>query len=362
MDEKVLVTGASGYIAMHVINILQSERYHVIATTDTQEKANRISSAFEHYYPYAVLDVVIIKDVTSQTAFGEVFEKHQDIQHVIHTSPAAPVGEERHTVEAEYLIPATEGTKNVLESIRVHGHNVKTVVVTSSFSALMDLDNAADPGCVISEKSWNPITWEEAHNIESKAYAASKKIAEQLVWKFYEDNKDSIKFTLTTVNPPYVFGPHVFEWGLELGAWNTTAKFIDRALNLSPSDQGPFIKPRGICCDVRDAALLHVLPLRNPNLAGHRLFPVNGTGIKQHSYEDGKFNLQRVIDILNATFPELEGKLPAGPQTENQQNLDQLTRYNNDETCRLTEMEFKSFATTLRDATIQIMKVKSRQT
>ncbi|SCU92497.1 LAFA_0F10990g1_1 [Lachancea sp. 'fantastica'] len=360
MDEKVLVTGASGYIAMHIVNILQSERYHVVATVDTQQKADRISYAFEHYYPYAVLDVVVIADTAAPDAFETVFQKHPDIQHVIHTAPPASLGE-GNTTEAAYLTPATEGTKNVLESIHKFGTNVKRVVVTSSFSALMDLDRAGDPRCVISEESWNPITWERAKDKDSKAYSASKKIAEQMVWKFYNDNKDSVNYTVTTVNPPYVFGPHVFEWGLETGEWNTTAQFIKKALDLTPKDQGPFIKPRGISCDVRDAALLHVLPLRNPDLAGKRLFPVNGTGVKQHSYEDGKFNLQRIVDILSATFPELEDKLPAGSQVENQANLEQLARYNNDETCKLTGMEFKSFAITLRDAGNQIMKVQSKK-
>ncbi|SCU87189.1 LADA_0E02542g1_1 [Lachancea dasiensis] len=360
MDEKVLVTGASGYIALHIVNILQSERYHVVATVNSQNKADQMANSFEHYYPYAVLDVVVVEDATSESAFEKVFEDHPDIQHVIHTAPTAIAGTES-TTEASFLIPATEGTKNVLESIKRHGQNVKTVVVTSSFAALMDLQNAADPKCVISEKSWNPITWEEAKGNENRAYEASKKVAEQLAWNYYEENKGHLNFTLTTVNPPFVFGPHVFEWKLEVDEWNTTALYIKKALELSPDDLGPFTKPCGICCDVRDAALLHVLPLRNPSLAGKRLFPVNGTGLKQHSYEDGKFNLQRIINVLNATFPELEGSLPVGSQAENQSNLDKLTRYNNDETCSLTGMEFKSFATTLRDAAVQILKATSKR-
>lgn len=361
MDEKVLVTGASGYIAMHIINILQSERYHVIATVGTPEDANKIAYSFEHYYPYAVLDVVVVEDVAAEDAFEEVFEQHPDIQHVIHTAPPALLGQGKTNEEA-YLVPTREGTKNVLESIRKRGHNVKRVVVTSSFSALMDLDNAANPQCVITEKSWNPVTWEVAKDKESKAYAASKKIAEQLVWKFYEDNKDRVPYTVTTVNPPYVFGPHVFEWELGRAEWNTTALFIKKALEMSADEQGPFAKPRGICCDVRDAALLHILPLRNAALAGHRLFPVNGTGIKQNSYEDGKFNMQRIVDVLNARFPELQGKIPQGLPTENQQYMGQLTRYNNDNTCELTGMEFKSFETTVVDATRQIMRFQERHT
>ena len=60
MDEKVLVTGASGYIAMHIVNILQSERYHVVATVESAEVARRIATSYEHYYPYAVLDVLVV--------------------------------------------------------------------------------------------------------------------------------------------------------------------------------------------------------------------------------------------------------------------------------------------------------------
>lgn len=42
-------------------------------------------------------------------------------------------------------------------------------------------------------------------------YHASKTLAEQAAWKFAEENKDSVKFDLVMLNPPFVYGPFLHE-------------------------------------------------------------------------------------------------------------------------------------------------------
>jgi nucleoside-diphosphate-sugar epimerase len=60
---------------------------------------------------------------------------------------------------------------------------------------------------VYSEKDWNPITEEQAQESIMFGYRASKTFAEKAAWEFIE--KERPNFTVSTINPPMVFGPIV---------------------------------------------------------------------------------------------------------------------------------------------------------
>jgi nucleoside-diphosphate-sugar epimerase len=81
------------------------------------------------------------------------------------------------------------------------------VVITSSFAALVNADQGLWPGHVYSEEDWNPITREQADDSPALGYRASKTFAEKAAWKFLEEEKPG--FTISTINPPMVFGPIV---------------------------------------------------------------------------------------------------------------------------------------------------------
>jgi nucleoside-diphosphate-sugar epimerase len=87
--------------------------------------------------------------------------------------------------------------------------SVRRVVVTSSFAAILDESKLTDPNTVFSEKSWNPVTLEDAHKDQATAYRASKKLAEKAAWDFVADKSNGAKFDLVTINPPMVYGPVV---------------------------------------------------------------------------------------------------------------------------------------------------------
>ncbi len=64
--------------------------------------------------------------------------------------------------ERDLLLPAIRGTTEVLESVTKYAPQVKRVVITSSFAAIMDLSQGLRPDYTYSEKDWNPISYEEA--------------------------------------------------------------------------------------------------------------------------------------------------------------------------------------------------------
>lgn len=71
----------------------------------------------------------------------------------------------------DVLNPAIDGTTGILKAIQKYAPQVKRVVLTSSFAAIV---NTASPPKVYDESSWNPITWNEAIAERSLVYRGSK--------------------------------------------------------------------------------------------------------------------------------------------------------------------------------------------
>ncbi|SCU95897.1 LANO_0E11782g1_1 [Lachancea nothofagi CBS 11611] len=357
MSEKVLVTGCNGFVALHVLDVLLSENFHVVGTVRSESKGARVKESFASLYPKGKLDIEVVEDITKAGSFDAVFQKYPDLQHVVHMAANFSFGSDKSTEET-YLIPATKGTTNILQAILASGKNVKTFVQTSSFASIMNMEKAGDSSFVHTEATWNPITWDKAKDNQYSSYIASKKLAEVAAWDFVKENKKDVKFTVTTVCPPFILGPQMFDWALESDSLNTSAEIVNNALKSTPDFKGPFDEPSGLSCDVRDVASLHMLPLRNKELAGQRLFPVNGVG-KDSENQDGKFNLQRILNVLNAKIPELQGKISAGNIKDNKPYMDKLLNYNCELTAKLSGVQFKTFEQTICDGAKQILDFRA---
>lgn len=70
----------------------------------------------------------------------------------------------------DFLDPAIKGTTGILKAIKAYAPEVKRVVITSSFAAII---NPKQHPKVYSETEWNPVTWEEAMD-PANVYRASK--------------------------------------------------------------------------------------------------------------------------------------------------------------------------------------------
>lgn len=332
---SVLVTGATGYIALHVIQTLLKENYKVIGTVRSQAKAEKLIKQFNN----PALSFEIVPEIAELGAFDHVLQKRADeIKYVIHM--ASPVTFETTEFEKDILIPAINGAKNILEAIKKYApKTVKQVVLTSSIVAAMDISN---PG-PINEESWNPITWEEALTGPMAAYSASKKFAEQAAWKFLEDNKNEVSFKLNTVNPTFVFGPQAFDEDSK-GKLNFSADFLKQMLDADPDSKyentefGSFI-------DVRDVARAHVLSIQKEELAGKRLLLC-----------EQSFSQQQIVNILHKHFPKLSAELPSASS----EPFTITTNTNNQKTRGLLGFTFRDLDTTTFEAAYQILKAEGR--
>ncbi|GEQ69533.1 hypothetical protein JCM33374_g3205 [Metschnikowia sp. JCM 33374] len=195
----VFVSGATGFIAQHIVQLLISKGYNVVGTVRSAEKGDHLkkllgSDAFSYE---------IVPDVEPVGAFDEALKNHPEVTVFLHT--ASPFHFKATDIEKELLKPAIEGTKNALNAIKTYGPQIKRVVVTSSYAAMMDLSKLNDPSHIDTEESWNPSTWEQAKEGPIQGYLASKTFAERAAWDFVKEEKPLL--TINYVNPVYVFGP-----------------------------------------------------------------------------------------------------------------------------------------------------------
>ncbi|SMN22858.1 similar to Saccharomyces cerevisiae YOL151W GRE2 3-methylbutanal reductase and NADPH-dependent methylglyoxal reductase (D-lactaldehyde dehydrogenase) [Maudiozyma saulgeensis] len=293
---SVFVTGATGYIAQHIVQELLKQNYKVIGSARSQVKCDNLIKNFGYNKNFSM---VVVPDISELSAFDEVFQKYGDeLKIVLHT--ASPFHFDVKDVKKELLIPACNGTLGILESIKKYAPDkIERVVVTSSFGAIIDFTKLDDKSFTFDETLWNPDTWESCQSNPVSGYCASKKFAEQAAWDFWKQNKDVVKFKLSTVNPVHVFGPQVFDSDIK-ETMNCSCEVINSILKggpdipVNPNSRNQFI-------DVRDIARAHLLAFQRENTIGKRLV-----------LSCGDFNQQDIINVLNTDFPSLRGKVPAG--------------------------------------------------
>jgi len=294
--DTVLVTGANGFIALHILGRLLEGGYNVVGTVRSQDKADDIYRKFDTDKSDPKLKIHIVEDIIKPGAFDEVLQKEKDIKYILHTASPFKFGFTDNYDEG-YRQPAVQGTLNALKAIQKYGENVITVVVTSSFASIMNADKFADPTFVHNENTWNPVTWDKVKD-EMTAYCASKKLAEEAAWNFVKENQ--VKFNLVTICPPYVFGPQLFDEDAATDTLNTSNEVINNMLKSDPNDTKLFSGTNILAADVRDIANFHILAFER-GIKNQRLFP-SGEPV----------NEQKILNIINEYIPQLSGKVAKG--------------------------------------------------
>ena len=192
---RVLLTGGSGFVASHVLDILLAHKHSVVTTVRSQEKADGIKKAYPNVSKDQ-LDFAIVPDVEPAGAFDEAIVSDPPFEAVIHT--ASPFHFNVTDVKKDLLDPAINGTTGILKAVKAHAPTVKSIVITSSFAAIVNPNLPPASAHTYSEKDWNPITPDEASQNPSNGYRGSKTLAEKAAWDFVEKEKPN--FTISTVS------------------------------------------------------------------------------------------------------------------------------------------------------------------
>ena len=325
--KKVVVTGASGYVAAHIIRNFLSAGYEVVGTVRSNSSAESVKKANAEYANK--LSFALVPDMTVEGAFDEASKGAAGIIHTASPFVLAPEDNER-----DLLQPAIQGTVRVLEAAQANG--IKRVVITSSFAAILDLSQGYRVGHTYTEADWNPVTYDEAAKNDNGpfVYCASKKLAEKAAWDWVAEHKPN--FDLATVNPPWVFGPGINK--LPLSKLNESTEAIYKLVNGSysevpPVDFGGFV-------DVRDISLAHLRAFEVPEAGGHRFLVGN------------HFDYQSAVDALRPEFPQLKDKIPEGTPGV----LADVYQVNGSKAEKILGIKYTPLAQTMKDTVAQLLE------
>lgn len=186
--KRICVTGASGFIAAHLVQQLLEQGHTVIGT---------VRGAAEKYpyltgLPGAQERLKLVEaNLLEEGAFDDAVAGCDVVMHT-----ASPYVVNVKDPQTELVDPALQGTTNVLRSC-AKSSSVKRVVLTSSLAAITD---EPDPEKVFSERDWNTKS-----NLKRNPYYYSKTLAEKAAWDFVEQQTPG--FDLVVINPYMVIGP-----------------------------------------------------------------------------------------------------------------------------------------------------------
>jgi nucleoside-diphosphate-sugar epimerase len=355
---RVLLTGGSGFIAAHVLDILLQHGHSVVTTVRSQEKANKIKQAHSKYGSDK-LDFAIVEDIAQENAFDKAVVSDPPFEAVIHTAspfhfnvtdvqkvdtPTNPPSHQQPVLTKlqELLDPAIIGTTGILKSIKKSAPSVKRVVITSSFASIINPFKGNWPEHTYSEEDWNPITTSQAIENPANGYRASKTFAERAAWDFLENEKPN--FSIATMCPPLVLGP-IVHYLNSLDGLNTSNQRI-RDIMLGKAKEE--IPPTGtyLWVDVRDLADCHVAAIEKEDAANKRFF-----------ITAGYFSNKEIAQAIEKNYPQYKDDLPTEKTPGGDYPDEGVYKYNNKRTIEVLGIKFKSLEESIKDTVKSLQAV-----
>jgi dihydroflavonol-4-reductase len=273
-DTLVCVTGASGYIASHVVRVLLERGHRVRGTVRDASDPRRIDHLRRIAERADAADrlELVEADLLRDGSFDAAVEGARWVAHmaaVVRFSAKDP---------AEIVDPALEGTKNVLGSIA--RASVERVVMTSSVAAVSD--DVRPESYVFTDEDWN-----ESADRNKSPYHYAKTESERAAWDWAERQGDAGP-SLVCINPAFVFGP------LYVSGHRRSSPAVLRDLMSGAFPAIPNFMPTLV--DVRDVAEGHVRALEDESAKG-RYIMANET-----------LSIPEIAEMVRPEFPR--AKIP----------------------------------------------------
>lgn len=242
--DRVLVTGARGFIAKRVVAELLIAGYEVVGTVRTPEAADEVRSAVAMAVDPAGRLSFVEADLLSDRNWAEAASGCRFVLHV-----ASPYSLSQPRNPDDFIRPAREGTLRVLKAAREAG--AERMVLTSSVAAIT--------AGRFDKTDFDETDWSDTGSRRIAPYYLSKTLAERAAWDFVAENGGP---ELVALNPAQVFGPPLD------GHFGTSADILLPLLR----GRYPAVARYGLpVVDVRDVAKALVLAMVTPTAAGQRI-------------------------------------------------------------------------------------------
>lgn len=273
--KPILVTGASGFIAIHTIAQLLEKGYQVRGTLRSLSKENETRASIAKLAQANNRLELLPADLNQDAGWREALK---DVEYVLHIASPFPLDEPKD--EDELIAPAVQGTLRVLRF--AHAAHIKRVVQVSSNAAVSA--GHASENRIFTEADWSIV--------ENKigAYSKSKTLAERAAWEWINSSENKNKMEMVAINPPFVLGP------VPNQNYNTSSELI-RTFMLRQVPGTARIKMAVV--DVRDAASAIILGMETKEAAGKR-FLVSA----------GELWTKEIADILHNEYSKRGYKIP----------------------------------------------------
>lgn len=332
----VCVTGASGFIASHIVAQLLEKGYAVHGTVRdlgdekktkhllnlAQQKEAAVNSGYggntqveksdcsSCYLPSATLDAGNLRLFSADLMGGPgSFDAAvEGCAAVFHT--ATPLIKEAEDGDKEILQPGLRGLKEVLTSVEKFSDTVKVFVLTSSMSAVAPVP---EPD-VKTEAHWSDPSAQRARN---NWYGATKTLQEKYLWQWLAERKASCETVprCVAICPTAVLGPMLQPTVNRTNGWILNLLKEGKAGGQAPNDSMSFIH-------VRDCVAQHIAAMENETAEG-RFMSVAGTRVAPPppppnvNEEDGPsqdvwqaMHWNEIFPILKKIYPEMPDVTP----------------------------------------------------
>lgn len=246
-NETVLLTGISGYIALHTAKELLEQGFVVRGSIRSADKGKEVEEALQLAGVNTSKLSFVELDLNSDQGWDDAMK---ECDHVIHM--ASPFFIANPKDETEVINPAVEGSLRVLKAAKKAG--IKRVVLTSSALAMMGSMKTG---------TFNPQSWTDINNSNVSTYTKSKTLAERAAWDFIENQKDDKKLEMVSINPGGVFGPPLGK-SITGQSMATIDQMLQGKIPMVANVSMPMV-------DVRDIAKLHVQAMKVPDASGKRV-------------------------------------------------------------------------------------------
>ena len=311
--EKVLVTGASGYIAEHCIIELLKNGYAVKGSLRNMNREPEVRTAIKTAIDDSNLEFCEL-DLLKDDGWSDAMVDCDFVMHL-----ASPFVLENPKDENDLIKPAKEGTLRTLTAAKKAG--IKRVVVTSSTAAV---------NSHMKTGTSDHNTWTDINSKYVTPYQKSKTIAEKAAWDFFNGQSDDNKMEMAVVNPGGVMGPQL---GKDLDGASTKiiSQLISGEFPMIPALSFPFV-------DVRDVAKLHLKAMITPEANGKRFIAARTKPTWMYEIAEVLFNagydkiklkkapsfLLKLIGLIDNQTKSLIPMLDKYVPTDNSQTVDVL--------------------------------------